>query len=154
MTRISFYVLQSETAEAKLRFSCQLVEKALNQGNRVMIHTANMRVSEQLDDLLWRFKPESYVPHTILNDQHAPSPVRPQTGEHSHTPVLISHDEALSGHNDVMVNLTDRVPKNFARYTRFAQIVNQEAECLVASRQLFAFFKERGYPIEVNKLKH
>lgn len=147
MTRISFYILQSDSAEAKLGFSCQLVDKAMRQGNKVMVHTAHEGETKEIDDLLWRFKPESYLPHAAVSANETDSPVQ------NDQPILISHNDSLSAHHDVMVNLANTVPANFARYTRFAQIVNQESECLKASRQLFAFFKERGYPIEVNKLK-
>lgn len=144
MTRINFYILQSDNEQSLLEFCCKLVEKAAKQGNTVLIHTESEHESNVFDDLLWQFRPESFVPHSIVQDENSVA----------NEPVQISHINMASSNQDVLINLTNTVPTQFARHPRFVQIVNQQSERLASSRKHFAFFKERGYPIEINKLNH
>ena len=66
MTRVSFYLLNSQDVQSRQQFACRLAEKAVRQGNKVMIATGNEAESRELDQLLWSFRPESFVPHVIL----------------------------------------------------------------------------------------
>lgn len=141
MTKVDFYILQSNTDEAVWDFSCRLLEKAVRQGHRIFLHTNDSEESKHLDELLWRFKPESYIPHAVADEDYEQD-----------MPIVISHTDKMDGHEDVLVNLSSRIPSDFARFSRFAQVVNQAPERLDSSRRHFAFFKDRGYPIEVNKL--
>lgn len=145
MTRVDFYILASDTDQARLHFCCRLIEKAVNQGNTVLVNTDSLAAAEEIDDLLWSFKPEAYVPHAILNNA--------DTDELEDIPVVIGHNQDCETHHDVLVNLANELPDFFARFKRFAQIVNQDKSRLEASRKHFAFFRDRGYPIKTNKLK-
>ncbi|WP_370978027.1 DNA polymerase III subunit chi [Agaribacterium sp. ZY112] len=146
MTRISFYVLSSEQEQQRLLFCCKLVEKAVNQGKRVLIHVNDAETAEQLDDLLWSFKPEAYLPHAIIGGE--------LDDELHELPIAISSGQDCELHHDVLVNLANELPPWFARFERFAQVINQQQELLQASRKHYSFFRERGYPIETNKLNH
>ena len=151
MTRIDFYILQSDNDQARLDFSCRLIEKAFSQGNRVLIQTESLTASNELDHLLWYFKPESYVPHVI----HAHSDT---TEFNLSEPVVISHEAdkinlpETSPPFGLLLNMSHDVPVRFKQHTRYAQIVNQSPKRLEASRKHFAFFKEQGYSVEVNKI--
>ena len=144
MTKVDFYILQSNTEQARLSFTCRLLEKASRQGNKILVVTNDEAMSSGLDEMLWEFKSESYVPHKVL--------IGPE--DCAEMPVAISHCVDSEHHHDVIVNLSESLPGQFSRFKRFAQVVNQAPTHLAASRQHFAFLKERGYPIEVNKLSH
>lgn len=144
MTRVDFYILQkSESEEQRFDFSCRLLEKIVRQGNTVLVCTDSAQDSLLLDDLLWSFKPESYLPHAITGTEEA---------EQQGLPIVITHEKSAQLGRDVLLNLSTTIPEQFAQFARFAQVVNQAPEKLEASRRHFAFFKEKGYPIEVNKL--
>ncbi len=144
MTRIDFYILERSDNETGLQnFCCRLIEKALHQGNKVLVCTDSAEDSESLDDLLWSFKPESYLPHAIVSND---------AGEDLDLPILITHKVVPKQYQDVMVNMRKAIPDEFARFARFVQLVNQAPTRLELSRRHFAFFRERGYPIEINKL--
>lgn len=145
MTRINFYILESHDETSRLTFCCQLIEKALAQQNRIMILATDQAEAESIDDLLWSFRPESYIPHTIVTGPSLEAP--------DETPVIISAEQAYETHQDVLVNLSSTLPQNFAQFKRLAQIVNQDNTRLAASRRNFTFLRENGHAIEVNKLK-
>jgi len=141
MTKVDFYILDSNTREQRLRFCCRLIEKAQRQGNSIYVRTESAEESQELDALLWSFKPESYVPHAIVEQPNKSLP-----------PVVLSHDQTTEQHHDVFVNLPAAMPKEFAHYKRFAQIADQEEPRLLASREHYRYFKDHGYPIAIHKL--
>ena len=46
MTRINFYVLQSQKHTARLEFMCRLAEKIYHKGHRILLHTDDARQAE------------------------------------------------------------------------------------------------------------
>lgn len=141
MTLIDFYVLQQQEVDAQHHFACRLIEKAVRQGNRVMVATKDEEESRKLDESLWSFRPDSFVPHALLGEAHA-----------DQAPVLISHGEDDDTHHDVLVNLRLQVPPQFSRFKRLTEVVIQEPKVLENSRVSYAFYKKRGYPINTHKL--
>ena len=141
MTLIDFYVLQKHTPEDQHNFACRLIEKAVRQGNRVMLATRNEAQSRALDALLWSFRPDAFIPHGVHGDPHAAT-----------APVLISHHDDDERHSDVLVNLKLEIPTQFSRFQRLAEIVIQETRVLDNSRQSYAYYKQRGYPINTHKI--
>ena len=141
MTRIDFYILQQESAEARMLFVCKLADKALRHGSRVFILVADQVAAETLDALLWSFRPESYVPHALIDKQDA-----------ADVPVVISTGDDLADHHELLINLTDDVPPSFSRFQRLAEVAVQSESLLQTTRHHYAFFKQRGYPIETHRL--
>jgi DNA polymerase III subunit chi len=140
MTKIDFYVLQETTREARWLFACKLIEKIRRLGHEVLVALDSEEAAHEFDVLLWAFKPESFVPHQIL-DINRKAPV-----EIAFTSEIGNH------HNDVLVNLSDSVPAYFSRFQRLSEIVVQEQHILQHTRQHFSFYKERGYFIETRKI--
>lgn len=148
MTRVDFYVLQSNDTPSLQIFVCRLIEKAVAQGHRVMLITKNIEETHTFDRQLWEFKPESYIPHQKLNDNVAIDEVNL-----SHDiPVIISHEFDNAHYHDLLINLQLDIAKQFSRFERVAEIVNQNNPVLAASRKNYSFYKERGYPIFTHKL--
>lgn len=141
MTRIDFYILKEDSTDARLLFVCRLVDKAVRQGNRVLINVTDWSTADLLDNLLWSFRPESFIPHALSNTEEA-----------TEVPVVISAGVDQADHHDLLINLTADVPVFFSRFQRLAEVVVQADAVLEATRQHYSFFKERGYPIDTHKL--
>lgn len=140
MTKIDFYQIDQED---HLLFTCRLIDKIYQQGHSVHIHTKDIAESESLDDLLWSFRPEHFIPHVIcqVNEQD------------EDTPVMISHEVEPTTHHDVLVNLAHQVPDFFSRFTRVAEVVPLDENSREAARVNFKFYKDRGYALDYHKLK-
>ncbi len=143
MTRIDFYILPHDDEAQRLEFTCRLVDKATQRGNRVLLNCESDSSCTELDTLLWAFRPESYIPHVTLPDDE------PKV---SAAPVALTCGGDSPSHHEVLVNLDNSLPEHFARFQRLAQIVNQDKNRITASRKLFAFLRDQGYPIEVHNL--
>jgi len=140
MTRIDFYVLPDDQLEAQQLFACRLAQKASKQGHRVYIHTGSDSQSKALDELLWSFSATSFVPHTMKAD------------ECTNMPVYINHSGDPLDIHDVLINLSQQTPDCFARFERFAELVNQDESVKQAGRERFKFYKNRGYPLNTHKI--
>ncbi len=140
MTRIDFYVLPDASIERQHVYACRLAQKASQQGHRVYIHTGSAEQTTQLDDLLWTFSATSFVPHTA------------EPSECENNPVYINHSGDPLGIHDVLINLAPNTPDCFARFERFAELVNQDEAIKQAGRERFKFYKSRGYPLQTYKI--
>lgn len=116
--RVDFYLIASEQAQARWLLACRLLEKAYNKGHRVYVHCTNQHDAEFLDELLWTFKDDSFIPHNLQGEGPEPPP-----------PVQIGYAEDPKGFNDILLNLTDEIPAFYTRFKRVMELVsNVEAE--------------------------
>ncbi len=65
MTEIRFYHLQKKSADAVL---AELAERALSRGHRIIVRTRDENETNRLNDFLWTFRPDSFLPHGTAND--------------------------------------------------------------------------------------
>lgn len=137
MTHINFYKLSGDFEQALL-LACRLVEKARQQGLQVLMHTPDEATSQQLDELLWSFKPSAFIPHAI-----EATPI---------SPVAISHGDDPGEHHDILINLTEEVPGWFSRFEKTFEIVYDDQKVVEVKRERFRFYKSRGYPLQYHDL--
>ncbi|WP_271103899.1 DNA polymerase III subunit chi [Pseudomonas tohonis] len=132
MTRVEFYVLSSSTPADRLRAACQLASKAWRHGLPVFVRCADKAQGAELDDLLWRFKAETFIPHGLHEDD-------PQA------PVVIGGDEQPEAAQGLLINLDASISPHLDRFSRIIEIVNQEPALLAACRENFRTYRQRGY---------
>lgn len=132
--RVDFYILNEHTDNGRLLLACRLVEKAYQLQHKVYIHSAGEAQAHLLDDLLWSFRQNSFLPHAL----YPPAPA-------DRSPILIGwrSDPAVTA--DVLVNLGDEIPAFFEKFTRVIELVDQNDAILSQSRQRFRLYRERGY---------
>ncbi len=137
MTRVSFYILNGNKEHDRQVFACRLAEKAYKQGNQVYIHTENADHAEQLNQMLWSFRADSFVPHQVNNDE-----------PNEHCPILIGHDSKPPRLMDLLINLTVEQPLFFSQFERLAELLDDNESVKTAGRQRYQFYKQRGYELD------
>lgn len=136
MTRVDFYVLEKAGSDS-LMFACRLVEKAFLAGHRVHIATASSEEAGRVDNLLWTFRPGSFIPHCLA--------ASPATDEPLATPVTISNcADAEGSPPDVLVNLSGTPPREPSRFRRVAEIVAPDAASKEAARARYRQYRAIG----------
>lgn len=140
--RVDFYVTQDPSPEVSLHLACRVVEKAWQLGNRVFVATASADATRHMDELLWTFRPDSFVPH----GRH------PQENEED-LPVLVGHDGRPGGKPEVLVNLTTSVPDFHVHFVRIAEFVAGEEESRHRGRQRYAYYRERHYDVKYHRVQ-
>lgn len=144
MTQIDFYVLPDTTLEARLDFACRLAETIQRKGYRLHLHAEGEAMARKLDERLWTFRPDAYVPHALLGDDLA-----------ENVPVTIGWEAPPSPDLGVqaMLNLSPSIPEWFSRFERVAEIINQHQDVLTAKRECWQTYKKRGYPVKAHQLR-
>ena len=140
MTRVSFYVGNSQSLQARLRLACKLVEKAHMQALNTYIHLDSPNTCQQLDELIWTYSDLSFIPHNRA--PHKEDGVRVQLG-YDHEPM----EEC-----DFLINLSNEIPEFFPRFARLAEILDQEETILDAGRKRYKFYRDRGYNMDYHQL--
>ena len=129
MTRIDFYLLAS--AEVKpLDIICRLIDKAYQRGHRLFVYTETMPEAEMIDEALWTFRDDSFIPHLLQNEGSFPPP-----------PVQLGPQEPSSHFNDILVNCHTQIPSWFHRFNRVLEIVPEEETAKVASRERYRQYR-------------
>ena len=148
MTRIDFYILEQVAAENHLLFTCRLAEKIYTQGQRLYIHSTSEQQAAQLDDLLWRFRQGSFIPHGIYQTALAAPGVLPPAALQENLPIHIGSGATPEAGLDVLINLCHEVPAFFSQFSRLAEIVEPGEPGKQAARERFRFYRDRGYALE------
>jgi len=138
MTQIDFHILQDTSVEARWLYVCRFIEKVERLGHQILVTVDTEAEAHELDDLLWSFKPESFIPHQII-------------GGDEEARVEISFTGEGGNHQDVLINLSSRIPAYFGRFARLAEIVIQEPKILEITREHYKFYKQQGYSINQHK---
>jgi len=138
MTRVDFYILADQTIEARNHFTCRLIDKAVTRGQRVFLHVEQESEARVFDELLWVFRPESFVPHEIQNE-------RSNTQD---CPVHIGWSTPINDQHDIIINTSRRLPDFFGRFSRLMEVVVQDDAILQYTREHYRFLSNRGYAIE------
>jgi len=137
MTRVDFY--QIESKEAPHRFACRLIDKVYRLGHHVYVHTASPAATAAMDELLWTWQSDRFIPHTT---QRSGDPA----------PILISHEDDPADHHEVLINLSGSVPDFFSRFERVAEVVPLDENSRDAARRNYKFYQDRGYPLQYHAM--
>lgn len=107
MPRADFYLIaKPRFLEKPLLLVCELARKANDSGQPLLVLAASAAQAEVLDELLWEFDPDAYVPHQIAGTDE----------DDDITPVLIVPPEADAPMRPLVLNLRNApVPGGFER---------------------------------------
>ncbi len=141
MTQVDFHILPTNNLDERIRYVCRLVEKVAHRGHRILIKAHDEAEARLLDKRLWDFKPESFLPHQIMNEEDNLSEIH------------ISWKEDSGDHDDVLINLGLSIPDYFSRFERVLEVVCQEEALLESGRQHYKFYNDRGYPLKRHDLR-
>jgi len=144
--RVDFYVLGTSGATDVPRMACRITEKAWKSGHRVFVHTGSRFTARQMDDLLWSFRQESFVPHTI-DSEYAH-----KDGHNGEYPVLIGSGAEPRGDLDVVINLGDTIPEFFTRCERMVEVVSGNAQDRALARERYRLYRKQGCSLQSHDL--
>lgn len=139
MTKVGFYVIAASAPEKRLEVAVRLADKAFQNGHRIFINSRDEPQARQLDEMLWSFRPASFLPHGLHGQEHSDT-------------LSIGWGQEPVNHHDLLINLQLEIPAFFSRFARVAEVVTQDEESLQALRTSWKFYKSRGYALEKHDL--
>ncbi|NML30913.1 DNA polymerase III subunit chi [Paraburkholderia antibiotica] len=131
MTRIDFH---SNVGDSLL-YACRLVRKAYLAGQPLVVLAEPARL-RAFDEKLWTFSPLDFIPHCMAGTPLA-----------ADTPVVLATNLDDVPHHQVLLNLGATVPAQFARFERLLEVVGNAQDELVAGRDRYRFYRDRGYAL-------
>jgi DNA polymerase-3 subunit chi len=133
MAEILFYHLQNQPLEAVLP---TLLQKTLERGWRAVVQVTTEERLSALDDHLWTFTDESFLPHGTDREAHA-----------ANQPVLITLSNGNA--NDASIRFLAEgadLPPDIAAYQRIAILFDgTDVEALAIARDQWRKVKEDGH---------
>jgi len=127
--QVDFYLLGPDAPGAE-HLACRLALMAWERGHAIDIVTADDASASALDELMWRYPAERFLPHAVTQNR-GDAPVR----IHATIPEV----EA-----DVVINLTQAAIPEPQRFRRLLEIVPHHEADRGASRDKFRAYKALG----------
>jgi DNA polymerase-3 subunit chi len=140
--RVDFYVLKSAAARQRWTFACRLTEKAYLKDLKIVIVSDTLADAQALDELLWTFNDRSFIPHKVCFDEQSVDPA---------TAVHLTVETALPA-ADLLVNLSQRLPPQFQRYGRIAEVIDADEERRRQGRERFKAYRDLKLPLETHQI--
>ncbi len=137
VARAVFYSLTLSEPAARWHFTCRFAEKMFNAGKTLLILCNTPEEAQQLNQQLWHFTAEAFVPHHLAPEQ----PLAPWQG------VCISAQEPTDTPFDVLFNLALAAPQALNCFGELVEFVIQEEPWLSASRAHYRHYQQLGIPV-------
>jgi DNA polymerase-3 subunit chi len=134
--RADFYLIQkARFREEPLLLVCELARKAHDANLPTLVLARDADQAERLDDLLWAFDDDAYIPHQIAGDD-----------EDELAPVLIAGPDADTPMRALVINLRDAaVPGNVERVL---EVVPADDGARGPLRERWKQYQARGFDLK------
>lgn len=139
--RIDFYLLTSTQPDAVGLVTCRLLEKAYQRGHKVFVYCDDQQTAEALDELLWTFKDDAFIPHHLAGEGPEPPP-----------PVQIAYKSEPRGFNDILINLSKNIPDFYTRFRRVIEIVPSDEMAKAISREHYRVYRASGCALNTHPI--
>ena len=140
-TRIDFYLLSDDQPNAFWLVACRLLEKAYLKGHRVFVYCDNKQDAELLDELLWTFKDDSFIPHNLEGEGPEPPPA-----------IHIGYSKEPRGFNDILLNATSQIPSFYSKFKRVIELVSNDEVKKEQSRARYKEYRVKGCELFIHSL--
>lgn len=145
LPRVDFYHLDNDKPHSTRLFCCRLSDKAWSLGNRILILCQDNRECQLLDQLMWTWRDDSFLPHSLAG-----------TDEAEHSPIVISDSLPAGSRFDLIINLDTDLPcrnESIASCThRIAEIINQNPKLKQQGRLRYSYYDKYNYPLEYHEI--
>ena len=137
MARADFYLIQKERfREDPLLLVCELAKRGYAANLPMLVLARDSAQAEALDDLLWSFEDDAYLPHQVAGDD-----------EDELCPILIATPEMDVPARPLLVNLRDGVPAG--TFDRVLEVVPADPSSRGPLRERWKHYQSLGF--ELNK---
>lgn len=143
MAEVSFYLLASTGMQERYRYACKLIEKAYRSGCFCYVLTDSEQQSHTLDELLWTFRPNSFIPHEIYLGQ---------LPEFANT-ILIGSQPAPAQWQKLILNLAANPPADLTNTERVLEILDNNESLKQLGRQRYRYYQQLGLNLQTHHIQ-
>ena len=138
MPRADFYLIDKPRfREQPLLLVCELAKRGYAANLSILVLARDTAQAEAIDDLMWSFDPDEYLPHQIAGTDE---------GE-DETPILIATPDADTAARPLLINLRDAAPTG--SFERVLEVGPADPSARGPLRERWKHYQALGF--EVNK---
>ena len=141
-TQAMFYSIEQQSKVAgvteeqlHLHYACLQAAYFYRQNQRVFIYTPDQQSAHDIDEMLWAFDPDSFVPHNLIGE-----------GPKQGAAVEISW-QVPSNRRAVLINLTSEVPNFANQFTHLIDFVPSDETQKQQARNRFRTCRQWGFNV-------
>ena len=136
MPRADFYLIAKERfREEPLLLVCELAKRGYAANLPMLVLARDSAQAEALDDLLWSFEDDAYLPHQVAGDD-----------EDELCPILIATPEMEVPARPLLVNLRDGVPAG--TFDRVLEVVPADPSARGPLRERWKHYQALGFDVK------
>jgi len=140
MPRADFYLIDKPRfRDDPLLLVCELAKRAFESGQRALILARSFDQAEQLDEKLWEFDENAFIPHQIAGDD-----------DDAITPVLIVTPESQADDRPLVINLRDDCAPGL--FERVLEVVPADEAQRLGSRKRWTTYKAAGFEVSKHEM--
>lgn len=138
MPRADFYLIDKPRfREQPLLLVCELAKRGYAANLSILVLARDAAQAEALDDLMWSFDPDEYLPHQIAGMDEGDD----------ETPILIATPDMDIPARPMLLNLRDGAPTG--SFDRVLEVVPADPSARAPLRERWKHYQSLGF--EVNK---
>ena len=135
MPRADFYLIDKPRfRDDPLLLVCELARRAFDSAQPTLILVLSADQADQLDEKLWEFDADAFIPHQIAGD-----------GDDAITPVLIVAPGLQTPGRALVINLRDECAPGAVE--RVLEVVPADEDRRLASRKRWTAYKAAGFEV-------
>ena len=135
MPRADFYLIaKPRFLDDPLLLVCELAKRAFESGQPALILARSADQADALDEKLWEFDEQAFIPHQIAGDD-----------DDDITPVLIATPDARPADRNLVINLRDECAPGL--FERVLEVVPADDAQRSGSRERWKTYKAAGFDV-------
>lgn len=145
-TQVRFYIINArhhlsevttnDTITTSMDLGCRLASTLFREGKRVFMFAENEQDAHLIDEYLWAFEADTFVPHNLAGE-----------GPRHGSPVEISYSPP-SNQRDVMINFASLVPDFFNQFKQIIDFVPTGDKEKQAARARYKYYRQYHCSLE------
>src|SRR5687768_12743272 len=136
MPRADFYLIDKPRfREEPLLLVCELARKAFDAQLPTLVFTRSREQAEQLDELMWSFDEDAFIPHQVAGEQD----------DDDVTAVLIVPPGTKTPDRKLVINLRDECV--YGEFESVKEVVPADEAERTGSRERWSEYKKRGFEV-------
>lgn len=137
-TNVMFYILPEQNTDANAHWyqACLHAAHCFRTNQRAYIFTDDQTTAHEIDELLWKFEPDSFVPHNLVGE-----------GTQQGAPIEIGFEKPKN-RRPILINLASKMPTFAGNYSHIIDFVPANNELKQQARERFKQYRHAGYTLE------
>ncbi len=138
MPAVEFHILTEAGQDVRYRHVCALVEQSQSAGECVFIR-AEPEILARLDDLLWTFRDQAFIPH---------EPATGNSPSHPRIVAVLGGDEPMPAGFTWLINLHPTLPPQLSQANKIVEVIDGDVTVKQQARERYKQYREQGCQLD------